>query len=202
MTLGFRSVTALLITCLSLAGCITGRVIIQHDDAETRLRPVRVRSMTYPRTTPLVEEFKESEDKRYRVHVVSMESIGDDGQKDHRVLAEYHESKAPGRHAVVVVLPIYGSKHRFPEDLLVGRLMSQTTGTINILRVLSHEAVLNWALLGESEDERAFRRDAADFRDRVIANAVDVRQLLDWLQGQSSADMHNVGLVGMSVGGL
>lgn len=142
------------------------------------------------------------DNRLYRTVDVRIPSEQDDGQPGRVVVARLFESRLPGRHPLVIILPIYGSHFRFPTKVLASALLHHTQGRASVLLMQSNAPVLAWDLMGEASDVPAFRAALTTTRRRVEASAVDVRRLLDWALAREAIDPARVGMVGFSVGGL
>jgi dienelactone hydrolase len=136
--------------------------------------------------------------KRYRVHSLSYPSIGENGQANNLVTALYYQSKLPGKHELVIVLPIWGT-HTYPPRKMTASLMSYSDGEVNVLRILGRDYLLDWKGMNAVASEKQFVDIMYRMAERVRTNVIDIRRAVDWAEAQPEIDPKRIGLIGFSM---
>ena len=137
----------------------------------------------------------------YEIHQLSFPSIGDNGQIGNLVTVDYHRSRLPGKHPVVIVLPIWG-RHVYPSNAITRTLRKRSNGAIHVLNVLGESYLLDWPKLGMVTDEDEFLEIWAEGAESEITTLIDMRRLVDWAESQPEIDGDHIGLIGFSHGAL
>ena len=120
---------------------------------------------------------------------------GENGQEGNRVTARYHERSDPGRRPLVVILPIWGG-NAYPPAIVASDLLDQ--GSVNVMRVLGPDSLMDWAALAASPTPDALRETLRRMVERVRTTIVDVRRLLDWAEVRPAVDRDRIGMIGFS----
>jgi dienelactone hydrolase len=139
--------------------------------------------------------------RRYEVRRLSFGSIGDNGQIDDLVTIDYHRSRVPGVHPVVIVLPIWG-RHVYPSNAITRTLRKRSNGAIHILDVTGDDFLIDWPKLGVVTDEDEFLEIWAEGAQRELTTLIDMRRLIDWAENQPEIDGDHIGLIGFSHGAI
>ena len=135
----------------------------------------------------------------HRVRLLKFPSIGVNGQKDNLLTTRYYQSRQPGGHKLIIVLPIWGT-YTYPSDKITKGILARSRGDTNVLHVLGEEYLLDWARMGDAEDEESFFLAVRDAAARVRTMVIDIRRLIDWAEMQSDIDSRRIGLIGFSLG--
>ncbi len=143
----------------------------------------------------------EDEGADYEIKRLSFPSIGTNGQTGNLVTVDYHKSRLPGAHPVVIVLPIWG-RHVYPSNAVTRTLRKRSNGTVHILNVIGESFLIDWPALGVVADEDEFIRLWAEGAQREITTVIDMRRLMDWAESQPEIDPDRIGLVGFSHGAM
>jgi hypothetical protein len=138
---------------------------------------------------------------RYEIRRISFPSVGDNGQVDDLVTVDYHMSTLPGKHPVVIVLPIWG-RHLYPSDAITSCLKSRSDGAVHILNVLGATFLIQWAVLAAVADEESFIDTWTRGARREVNTVIDTRRLMDWAETRPEIDAERIGLIGFSHGAM
>ncbi len=149
----------------------------------------------------MLEEQVTDESGRYEIRRLSFPSIGGNGQIGNLVTVDYHRSRLPGAHPVVIVLPIWG-RHVYPSNAVIRTLRKRSNGEMHILNVLGESFLIDWPHLGVVTDEDEFMRLWAAGAQNEINTLVDMRRLIDWTEGRAEIDGDRIGLIGFSHGAI
>jgi dienelactone hydrolase len=148
---------------------------------------------------PLANHMTPDLDTRtHQARELTWQSVGDNGQPDMEVKAEYFDSRTPGRHPLVIVLPLWGT-YTYPPQKIAEGIRDRGRGKYNVLRVLGESYLIDWDLLAASPDPETFRARAAQMSERMRVAVIDVRRLLDWAGQRPEVDPERIGLVGFSM---
>ena len=138
---------------------------------------------------------------RYEVRRLSFDSIGDNGQVGNLVDVDYHQSLRPGKHPVVIVLPIWG-RQVYPSNAVTRTLRKRSNGSVHILNVMGESFLIDWPKLGTVTDEDEFVELWAQGAESEITTLIDIRRLMDWAENQTEIDGDHIGLIGFSHGAI
>ncbi len=141
------------------------------------------------------------ESSRYEIRRLSFPSIGSNGQTDNLVTVDYHRSRLPGAHPVVIVLPIWG-RQVYPSNAIIRTLRKRSNGALHIFNVLGESFLIDWPRLGVETDEEQFMELWADGAQQEITTLVDMRRLIDWAEARPEIDNDHIGLIGFSHGAM
>jgi len=147
------------------------------------------------------EEEVTDESNLYEIRRLSFPSIGVNGQTDNLVTVDYHRSRLPGAHPVVIVLPIWG-RHVYPSNAIIRTLRKRSNGAVHILNVMGESFLIDWPQLGVVTDEDEFMELWAEGAQHEITTIVDMRRLVDWTEARPEIDSQNIALVGFSHGAI
>jgi len=137
----------------------------------------------------------------YEIRRLSFPSIGTNGQTDNLVTVDYHRSRLPGAHPVVIVLPIWG-RHVYPSNAVTRTLRKRSNGALHILNVMGEDFLIDWPRLGVVTDETTFTELWAEGAQNEINTLIDTRRLMDWAEDQPEIAADRVGLIGFSHGAM
>jgi dienelactone hydrolase len=197
---------ALIAVCATvLVACVNRRIHTPYVPQPTALpvsyAPRAEQTFRYTRTSiePQNATLSELRTDRLRVRLLKFRSIGVNGQDGNLVTARYYQSPRPGKHKLVIVLPIWGS-YNYPPDRITEGILARGDDDINVLRVLGEQSLIDWARLGAATDEESFQLAVTDAVSRVRTMVIDVRRLIDWAETQPDIDSRRIGLIGFSLG--
>lgn len=197
---------ALIAVCATvLVACVNSRIhtpyVPQPAALPVSYPPRTEQTFHYTRTPvePRNAVLSELDTDRLRVRLLKFRSIGVNGQDDNLVTARYYQSPRPGKHKLVIVLPIWGS-YNYPPDKITEGILARGGDDINVLRVLGERDLIDWARLGAATDEESFQLAVTDAVSRVRTMVIDVRRLIDWAETQPDIDSRRIGLIGFSLG--
>jgi dienelactone hydrolase len=137
----------------------------------------------------------------YEVHHITFPSIGDNAQPGDLVAVDYHRSKLPGSHPVVIILPIWG-RQTYPSNAVTRTLRKRSDGRMHVLNVLGPEFLIDWPRLAAIDDEDEFVDTWIEGADREVTTVIDIRRLIDWAEARPEIDARRTGLIGFSHGAM
>jgi len=155
----------------------------------------------YDTETIEVDNHLTDQNTRYEIRHLSFPSIGDNGQADNLVAFDYHRSRRPGKHPVVIILPIWG-RFVYPPNAMIRTLRKRSNGAVHVLNVMGESFLIDWPKLGIVTDEDEFMELWAEGAQREITTLIDMRRLVDWAESQPGIDGDHIGLIGFSHGAL
>jgi dienelactone hydrolase len=138
----------------------------------------------------------------YDVKQLSFPSSGENGQADNRVTARYYRGRVEGRKPLVIVLPIWGSRHLYPARKMTRVLRSRFDGDANVMHIDGHERLVDFDEIGRAEDVVTFRATIARMSEQCRNSVIDIRRILDWAESQSDIDPERIALIGFSIGAI
>ncbi|MFQ5936216.1 MAG: dienelactone hydrolase family protein [Acidiferrobacterales bacterium] len=149
------------------------------------------------RPTDRVEHKHET--KYYQARALAFPSIGDNGQAGNLMSARYYESKLPGKHKLIIVLPIWGAQ-KFPPRNMTKALLRYSRGDMNVLRILGENSLLDWTAMRSAPSEEKLVEVMQRMVERVRISVIDIRRWIDWAEAEPKVDESRIGLVGFSMG--
>jgi dienelactone hydrolase len=195
-----------LVTLISISSCAT-RTHVAYDAATARVDPAAdAATRPDPRfvyeSEPIdADNQLTAEGARYEIRRLRFPSIGSNGQPGDLVTVDYHRSRLPGAHPVVIVLPIWG-RQVYPSNAVTRTLRKRSNGTVHILNVMGESFLIDWPALGAAADETQFIELWADGAQNEINTVIDTRRLIDWAVNQPEIDGDHIGLIGFSHGAM
>jgi dienelactone hydrolase len=138
----------------------------------------------------------------YEVKAVSFPSSGHNGQADNRVTARYYRGRGAGPKPLIIVLPIWGSRHLYPAKKMTRVLRSRFDGDANVMHLDGREPLVDFNAMGAAEDVAAFRLTIARMAEQCRVSLIDIRRILDWAETQPDIDPERIALIGFSVGAI
>ncbi len=151
---------------------------------------------------PIIDPLRHAEPaldtEHYRVQNLSYASVGENGQPGNAVKALYYQSRHPGRHKLVIVLPIWGT-HTYPPEKMSESLLRYSDGEMNVLRILGENYLIDWAALGAAATEKEFHSIVRRMAERVRTHVIDIRRAVRWAEVQPEIDPVRIGLIGFSM---
>lgn len=196
------AVTAGLIAVIATTSCAT-RTHITCDGRADYLPSTEGTDphFVYQPEAITVEDQVTNKSSRYEIRRLSFPSIGGNGQTDNLVTVDYHRSRLPGAHPVVIVLPIWG-RHVYPSNAITRTFRKRSNGAFHILNVMGESFLIDWPQLGVVTDEDEFMELWAEGAQNEINTLIDTRRLIDWAERQPEIDTDHIGLVGFSHGAM
>lgn len=197
---------AVLVALIAITSCASRTHISFDPEFASAKRVIHTSTETDPRFVyppdPIeADDQLTDENSRYEIRRLSFPSIGGNGQIGNLVTVDYHRSKVPGAHPVVIVLPIWG-RHVYPSNAIVRTLRKRSNGRVHVLNVLGTDFLIDWPKLGTLQDENEFLDTWREGADHEMATLVDIRRLIDWAEEQTEIDGSRVGLIGFSHGAM
>lgn len=138
----------------------------------------------------------------YEVKLLTFQSVGENGQEGDLVTGHYYRSRQDGPRPLVIVLPIWGSKHTYPSRKMSRYLRRHSGGGWNVLRLLGERRLVSFEEMSAAPDPETFRSTAARMVERCRATVIDIRRLIDWAETRPEIDPGRIALIGFSVGGI
>lgn len=200
----FRLIATLVAACsvlVLLTSCASLSHIPSATPSSNEIRPATNAVFAYPAVEIPYDEDLLKTEARYELGRITFPSIAENGQIDNLVTVEYHRSRLPGSHPVVIVLPIWG-RHVYPSDAITRTLRKRSNGEIHVLNVLGVDFLIDWPKLGTLTDENEFIDTWIEGAEQEIATAIDIRRLIDWARDRPEIDFDRIGLVGFSHGAM
>jgi len=142
-----------------------------------------------------------SADGQYETYALTLPSVGDNGQSQLLVTAQYLKAKTPGKKKLVIVVPIYGSIS-FASKMMARQLVEWQKQDTNVLLIQDANEIFNGDIeqapivITEAELLQGVQRCVTRFRQVVIA----IRRLVDWAETMDEIDAARIGIVGFSIG--
>jgi cephalosporin-C deacetylase-like acetyl esterase len=142
-----------------------------------------------------------SADGQYETYALTLPSVGDNGQRQLLVTAQYLKAKTPGKKKLVIVVPIYGSI-TFASKMMARQLVEWHKQDSNVLLIQDANEIFDGDIeqgpivITEAELLQGVQRCVTHFRHVVIA----IRRLIDWAETVDEIDAARIGVVGFSIG--
>jgi cephalosporin-C deacetylase-like acetyl esterase len=142
-----------------------------------------------------------SADGQYETYALTLPSVGDNGQRQLLVTAQYLKAKTPGKKKLVIVVPIYGSI-TFASKMMARQLVEWQKQDTNVLLIQDANEIFDGDIerapivITEAELLQGVQRCVTRFRHVVIA----IRRLIDWAETVDEIDAARIGVVGFSIG--
>jgi dienelactone hydrolase len=138
----------------------------------------------------------------YEVKLLSFRSVGENGQEGNLVTGHYYRALEEGPRPLVIILPIWGSKHTYPSRKMNRYLRRHSEGRWNVLMLHGERRLVSFEEMSAAEDAETFRATTARMAERCRDTAIDTRRLIDWAENRSEIDPERIALIGFSVGGI
>lgn len=191
--------------CASLAGCMAhiytpyqrqGRLATHHQPLKntntlfsTPLNPLKIEETPYADKKHL----------NYKISFLKFPSVGDNGQPNNAVEAVYYRSTLPGRHRLLIVLPIWGGS-TFPSKMITEPIYRHSKGYINVIRVQGKNNLLNINKLEQAPTIKQFRHMLKTLVIRTKNTTIDIKRLVNWATHQKNISPHQISIIGFSRG--
>jgi dienelactone hydrolase len=189
---------AILLTAALTASCASRSHFVRDPDgfgSTGPTAPVRAAGevFAYEKSPIATHEELLEEHGGYRVLRLSFPSVGN----GEMVTVDYHQSTLPGRHPVVVVLPIWG-RYVYPSNAVTRTLRKRSNGAVHVLNLLDDGFLTDWPALETAPDEEAFTAIFTAGAENERNTVIDIRRLVDWAETRHEIDREAIGLVGFS----
>ncbi|OGT55198.1 MAG: hypothetical protein A3F17_08875 [Gammaproteobacteria bacterium RIFCSPHIGHO2_12_FULL_41_15] len=168
----------------------------QHCPRVESPKPARIAAATRS-FQPQQTLYRNDPNENYQVIFLKYPSVGNNGQEDSEVDALYYRSKLPGKHKLLVVMPIWGGS-KYPPYGITATLLRESKGELDIIRVLGDAPILNIDDLEDSKTVAEFHHSLKILANRTQYTITDVRHLVDWAVRQNNVDPQHVNIVGFS----
>jgi dienelactone hydrolase len=192
---------ALAFATMGLASCASVTHMETAASPDPAIRPATDAVFAYPVEAVPVEDRLVASKGRYDLHRISFPSVAENGQRENLVMVDYHRSRVPGSHPVVIVLPIWG-RHVYPSNAVTRTLRKRSDGNMHVLNVLGEDFLIDWPKLGTLTDEDEFIETWTRGAEHEIATVIDMRRLIDWAEDRPEIDAYRIGLIGFSHGAM
>jgi cephalosporin-C deacetylase-like acetyl esterase len=157
----------------------------------------------YRKTTSLaaLERQSISGGRQYESYALTLPSVGDNGERQLPVTAQYLKTKTPGKKKLVIVVPIYGSIS-FASRMMATQLVEWQKQDTNVLLIRDANEIFDGAIerapimTTEAELLQGVQQCVTRFQYVVIA----IRRLIDWAGTVDEIDAARIGVVGFSIG--
>jgi len=137
----------------------------------------------------------------YTERLLTIPSIGDNGQADNVFKARFFQSTAPGPRPLVIVLPIWAGS-TYPSRKITSFLQRRSDGSVHVLHVLGEESPINLTGIAAEQNGEAFLDLFRLGVERHRVTVMDIRRLVDWAEQRPEIDGSRVALVGFSAGAI
>lgn len=189
---------------LCSAGCVSRVHAPYSGPADDRPPMVRQASLDAsgprPRAAVLMEPI--GRQGTHDLYSIAAPSVGCNGQDGGLVTGTLYRSTAPGRHRLVIVLPIWG-KSNYPQRQIVRWLTRRHgAGDTHVLEVHGEWPILDWDALAVAPTEARFFELIDRGTGCFLDIATDVRRLVGWAERLDGVDPGRIGLVGFSLGAV
>ena len=101
---------------------------------------------------------------------------------------------------LVVVLPIYDSKHAYPQKSLATTFLSKKEKDTNVLIVSDDSSPVDWDALKSSQTKEALYGELHRTSNEIQKRIIVIRRFLDWAETRSEICKNRIGIVGFSIG--
>jgi dienelactone hydrolase len=152
-------------------------------------------------STATLERQSISADEQYETYALTLPSVGDNGQRQLLVTAQYLKAKTPGKKKLVIVVPIYGSI-TFASKMMARQLVEWQKQDTNVLLIQDANEIFDGDLFRAANAKTAeeviqgAQRCVTRFRNVVI----NIRRVIDWAETVDEIDAARIGVVGFSIG--
>ena len=142
-----------------------------------------------------------SADGQYETYALTLPSVGDNGQSQLLVTAQYLKAKTPGKKKLVIVVPIYGSTS-FASKMMARQLIETEKQDTNVFLIQDANEIFDGDIerapivMTEAELLQGVQRCVTRFRNAVI----NIRRMVDWAETVDEIDAAHIGVVGFSIG--
>ena len=142
-----------------------------------------------------------SADGQYETYALTLPSMGDNGQRQPLVTAQYLKTKTPRKKKLVIVVPIYGSMN-FASRMMARQLVEWQKQDTNVLLIQDGNEIFDGEIerapiiTTEAELLQGVQQCVTRFLHAVIA----IRRLIDWAETVDEIDSARIGVVGFSIG--
>jgi hypothetical protein len=137
----------------------------------------------------------------YNLWRLSMPASYDNGQPGNLVTGTYYAGVRPGRHPLVIVLPVWGVSD-YPSARMAETIVRRSRGAVNVLLVDGERRLVAWPDIAASTSAGAFAAQLDDAASRLRHAILDIRRVMDWADRRPELDGRRIGLVGFSVGAV
>ena len=137
----------------------------------------------------------------YELRHLEIPSIGENNQQDNLVTAKYYRSTLPGKHPLVIVLPIWGS-FTYPPRKFSSMIQRRSSGAVHVLYVQGDTHLADWPGLVAAAEESEFLKLWREAAEHQRVTIVDVSRLVDWAEQRPEIDTERIGLIGCSLGAM
>ena len=199
-----RLIASLVVVCSALFPLISCASLTHTQSAPTPrsgIRPATDPVFNSPVSAIPYEDHVLESDARYSLRRVTFPSVAENGQIDNLVTVDYHQSRLPGCHPAVIVLPIRG-RHVYPSNAITRTLRKRSNGRVHVLNVLGTDFLIDWPKLGALTDESEFVDTWIEGAEHEIATLIDIRRLIDWAESRPEIDADRIALIGFSHGAM
>ena len=133
----------------------------------------------------------------YKIYHLQFSSLGGNGQPNNVVRAVYYQSLLPGRHRLLVVLPVWGGSP-FPSKIITEFIYRHSKGYINVIRVQGRYPLLDIKDLEQAPTSQQFCQLLKTLAVRIRNTVVDMKRLVDWAAHQKNISPHRISIIGFS----
>ena len=138
---------------------------------------------------------------QYELRLLEIPSIGDNAQDGNLVTARYFKSTLPGKHPLVIVLPIWGT-YTYPPRKISSSLQRYSNGDVHVLYVQGENFLVDWPSIVDADDQAEFMDLWREALEHQRVTMIDIRRLIDWAAQRPEIDADRVGLIGFSAGAM
>ena len=191
---------------LFLSAC-TSHIHTSVDEAhgyyKTNITPQTIEYFSYNQQLPAYERRSEAGIKHthYKTSVLSIPSIGENGQKGNLINAYYYASQLPGTKPLIIVMPLYGA-YTYPPEEMTDDILQRSKGLINVMHLQGERYMIDWKSLEAAKTPEVFRHRLEDTVERMRINVLDIRRLVDWANAEPDINAQRIGLLGFSHGAI
>ncbi|MBI2047854.1 MAG: hypothetical protein HYT27_01825 [Parcubacteria group bacterium] len=148
-----------------------------------------------------------------RVHIMSHKPFRESGEESLLQLTSKNTGVATAHYTtpdtsknnnvckkLVIILPIYNSKHTYPQKALALRLLFREEKDIAVLVIKDPTYPVNFTALAAVRSKEELAHELQKFVQEMRKRVIIVRQFIDWAETQKEICKNRIGIVGFSAG--
>ncbi len=197
----------ILCLCVSLTGCLSSHSytpsntqrLAKPDQKQLQQLKKAKAIFAFSPNTPKIHEtlYKKRNYETHQISFLKFHSAGDNGQPNDIVHAIFYRSKLPGKHKLVIILPIWGQSS-YPPRVIAADLFRHTKGQVNVIRLLGKTPILEIEDIEQAPTVKELRRQLKLLALRTRNTVINVERLVNWAAKQKDTSPKSITIVGFS----